>query len=451
MPISTRQLVGSTLALLVVGFVALAAIIGATIWLGERARQYSHDLFEVRDVKSSAVDLRAALQTAESSQRGYLYTGNEVYLSPYDLAKARAVAAAAGLPASLASYPDLAGAVGELSRAIGEKVVEMNELIRLKREGRDADALERVRTNRGKLLMDEINMLLTGVTLAADDRLAQLVKEQEDNALWLRLVSFVGGAVILGAALLAIFAIATHTRDLNAARRALASSNERLEHRVASRTSELAVANEEMKSARDRAETLLAEVNHRVANSLALVASLISIQMRSLPSGSAKSVLEETRGRVQAIAQAHKRLYDGKNVQEVALDEYLTALLDEFKATAEGNGGVTLKYDLEPLHLPTDSAINLGVVVSEWALNAFKYAYPDGTGEVRIALRRDGQDAGLLSVEDDGVGREELAQPKGTGVGTRIANAMATNMRATIEYVSKSPGTLARLRFPLAA
>jgi len=449
MPISTRQLVGSTLVLLAVGFIALAVIIGATIWLGERARHYSNEVFEVRDVKSLAVDLRAALQTAESSERGYLYTGNEVYLSPYDLAKSRAVAAAAELPSSLTPYPDLAGAVGELSRAIGEKVAGMDELIRLKREGRDADALERVRTNRGKLLMDEVNMLLTGVTLAADGRLAQLVEEQEDNALWLRLVSFVGGAVILGAALLAMFAIATHTRDLNAARRELASSNERLEQRVASRTSELAVANEKMKAARDRAETLLAEVNHRVANSLALVAALISIQMRSLSSASAKSALEETRGRVQAIAQAHKRLYDGKNVQEVALDEYLAALLEQFKTTAEG--GITLKYELESLHLPTDSAINLGVVVSEWALNAFKYAYPEGTGEVRIMLRRDGQDTGLLSVEDDGVGRDELAQPKGTGVGTRIANAMATNMRATIEYISKSPGTLARLRFPLAA
>jgi CHASE3 domain sensor protein len=104
MPISTRQLVGSTFALLVLGFVALAVIIGATIWLGERERVYSRDLFEVRDVKALAVDLRAALQTAESSQRGYLYTGNEVYLAPYDLAKRRATAAAAGLPASLAVF-----------------------------------------------------------------------------------------------------------------------------------------------------------------------------------------------------------------------------------------------------------------------------------------------------------------------------------------------------------
>jgi two-component sensor histidine kinase len=434
-----------------VGFVALAAIIGTTIWLGERAQVYSANVIEVRDVKALAVDLRAALQTAESSERGYLYTGNEVYLAPYDLAERRAAVAVAELPAALASYPDLAGALRELNKAIKAKSSDMDELVRLKRDGKDTEALQRVRTNRGKLLMDEINMLLTGVTLATDSRLAQLVSEQEDNALWLRLISFVGGAVILGAALLAIFAITRYTRDLNAARGELASSNERLEQRVAARTSELAVANDQMKAARDRAEALLSEVNHRVANSLALVASLISIQMRSNSSAPAASALEETRARVLAIAQAHKRLYDGKNVQEVALDEYLAGLLEQFKATVEGDGGVTLKYELEPLHLPTDAAINLGVVVSEWALNAFKYAYPHGRGEVRIALKKDGDDAALLTVEDDGIGITEASKPKGTGVGTRIANAMAANMRATIEYVSKSPGTLAQLRFPLAA
>lgn len=449
MPLSTSQLIGSSLALLMVGFVALAVIIGTTIWLGERAQTYSASVIEVRDVKALAVDLRAAVQTAESSERGYLYTGNEVYLAPYDLAKRRAAAAVAQLPTSLSSYPDLAGAVHELNRAITEKMSDMDELIQLKRDGHDGDALQRVRSNHGKLLMDEVNMLLAGVTLAADGRLTQLLKEQEDNALWLRLVSFVGGGVVLAAALLAIFAITNYTRDLNAARRELAFSNEKLEQRVADRTSELAVANEQMKAARDRAEALLSEVNHRVANSLALVASLISIQMRSHSSASAMSALEETRARVQAIAQAHKRLYDGNNVQEVALHEYLGGLLEQFKATAEGDGGVTLRYELEPLHLPTDAAINLGVVVSEWALNAFKYAYPHGRGEVRIALKRDGEDAGLLTVDDDGIGRSDTSAPKGTGVGTRIANAMAANMRATIEYASKSPGTLARLRFPL--
>lgn len=449
MPISTRQLVGSTLALLAIAFIALLAIVGTNVWLNERARTYSIEVLEVRDLKTIAADLRAAMQTAESSQRGYLYTGNEIYLSPYDLAKSRAIATMADLPEQAADYTILNGAIAQLERSVSEKIAGMDLLIQLKRVGDETRAQQLVRTNRDKFLMDEISMLMTGVTLAADNQLAKLLAEQQDNAAWLRVVSIVGGAVILAAALAGIVAITIYTRDLNDARRELASSNNMLEHRVSERTAELAVTSENMRAARDHAEMLLSEVNHRVANSLALVVSLINIQMRTVETGSARSVLEETRARVQAIALVHKRLYDGQNVQQVALNEYLAGILDQFKLTAEADGGIQLTYHLQPLELSTDASVNLGVILSEWILNALKYAYPDGRGEVRVFLSGIGDGMGSLVVEDDGVGRSEDAPAQGTGVGTRIANAMAANMNATIEYQVRSPGTSARVEFRL--
>jgi hypothetical protein len=90
--------------------------LSANIWLGERAQHYSREVTEARDVKSIAVDLKAALQTAESSQRGYLYTNNEIYLSPYDLAKERARNAATTLPSVLASYPEMHAALTRRNR-----------------------------------------------------------------------------------------------------------------------------------------------------------------------------------------------------------------------------------------------------------------------------------------------------------------------------------------------
>ena len=126
------------------------------------------------------------------------------------------------------------------------------------------------------------------------------------------------------------------------------------------------------------------------------------------------------------------------------------SLLEQFK-TAIDAGGISLRYELEPLKLKTDASINLGVVVTEWVMNAFKYAYPDKAGEVRVTLARDKDGFGILRVEDDGIGRDDTSKPKGTGVGTRIVNAMAANMGASIDYVAKSPGTSARLSFPLVA
>jgi two-component sensor histidine kinase len=442
MPISSRQFVSSTLALLAIGFLALCVILGTNIWLGERARLYSRDVIDARDVKAIAVDLRAALQTAESSQRGYVYTGNEIYLAPYDLAKERAQKTVAELSPFVAPYAALAQAVDRLKASTSNKIREMDELIELKQNRNDAAALALVRTNRGKLLMDEINLFVSGIVLAADNRLSDLVEEQSENALLLRLVSIVGSLVILAAALAAIFTIVKYTRELSLARTELTSANDRLEVRVASRTAELAIA-------RDRAEALLAEVNHRVANSLSLVASLVGLQTRGLQNEQVKAALDEVRARVQAIAMLHRRLYDGSDAREVALDEYVASLLEQFKTTSDARG-ILLRYELEPLTLKTDASINLGVVLSEWVMNAFKYAYPDNGGEVRVILTRDGQGFGILRVEDDGVGRDDMAKPKGTGVGTRIVNAMAASMGATIDYVAKSPGTSACLSFPLA-
>jgi two-component sensor histidine kinase len=450
MPISSRQFVGSTLALLTIGFLALCSILGTNIWLGERARTYSGQVIAARDVKASAVDLRTALQTAESSQRGYLYTNNEIYLAPYDLAKGRAEKAVRDLPLLLESYPGMGAVVMRLNSTISDKINEMDQLIQFKQSRDDAAALALVRTNRGKLLMDELNLFINGIILAADNRLAELVKEQTENALLLRVVSIVGGLVILVAALIAIVTIVRYTRELNLARNGLITANDRLEQRVAARTAELAVANKEMRQARDRARTLLAEVNHRVANSLSLVASLIGLQTRSLQDDSAKVALDEANTRVQAIAMVHRRLYDDGDVREVALDKYLAELLEQFKTTVGAAEGISLKYELEPLKLKTDASINLGVILSEWVMNAFKYAYPNKAGEVRVILTRDENSFGTLRVEDDGVGRDDQAKPRGTGVGTRIVNAMAASMGAAIEYDARSPGTSARLSFPLA-
>jgi two-component sensor histidine kinase/CHASE3 domain sensor protein len=451
MPISSRQFVSSTLALLVIGFLALLAIVATNIWLGERARLYSREVLEARDAKAIAVDLKAALQTAESSQRGYLYTGNEVYLAPYDLAKTRAQNAVSDLHPNLVAYPELKPAIERLVSTVSDKIAEMEQSIQLKQRRDEAATLAFVRTNRGKLLMDEVNLFTTGIVLAADHRLAELVDEQTENALLLRLISVIGGVVILATALLAIFTIVRYTQELNKARSDLASANDRLEQRVATRTAELGRANELMRDARDRAQTLLTEVNHRVANSLTLVVSLIGIQLRSLQSNAAKSALEEARARVQAIAMVHKRLYDDGNVQEVALDEYLAGLLEQFKTTVDSAAGISLKYEFEPLRLKTDASINLGVVVTEWVMNAFKYAYPDQPGEIRVILTSNGGGFAVLRVEDDGVGRSEEAKVQGTGVGTKVVRAMAASMNATIEYVAGSPGTSARFSFPLTA
>ena len=87
--------------------------------------------------------------------------------------------------------------------------------------------------------------------------------------------------------------------------------------------------------------------------------------------------------------------------------------------------GRSLWYEVEPLRLSTDASVNLGVVVTEWVTNAFKYAYPDRAGQVRVRLKRSSDRQAELLVEDDGIGRQANPTIRGTGPGTRIVNARA--------------------------
>src|SRR5262245_2954127 len=87
MPVTTRFFVRSTSVFLIVGLLALLSILGMTFWLSERAQTYFDEALSARDLRVTAVELRSALQTAEASQRGFLFTGSEIYLAPYDAAK----------------------------------------------------------------------------------------------------------------------------------------------------------------------------------------------------------------------------------------------------------------------------------------------------------------------------------------------------------------------------
>ena len=83
----------------------------------------------------------------------------------------------------------------------------------------------------------------------------------------------------------------------------------------------------ELAQARDRAEVLLAEVNHRVANSLSLVASLVRLQANAAERQGGEGGARRDQARILAISLVHKRLYSSGDVRFVALDEYLSSLL----------------------------------------------------------------------------------------------------------------------------
>ena len=227
----------------------------------------------------------------------------------------------------------------------------------------------------------------------------------------------------------------------------LATSIRQSQHQVRLQR-EREAALQELQESRDRLEKLAAqqalllqEVNHRIANSLQLISSLIELQARKVADADAREALKRAAERVEAVTLVHRRLYTSNDVEFVAMDQYLEGLIDELRRAVTGEERQNrISLVAEPIRVETDKAVSIGLIVNELVTNALKYAYPDRDGEIRVGFRRDA-DAVRLVVEDDGVGYQAGAAPKGSGLGSVIVGAMARMVKASVAIDSSTCGT----------
>lgn len=205
-------------------------------------------------------------------------------------------------------------------------------------------------------------------------------------------------------------------------------------------------AETQLRESHERLEAMLHEVNHRVANSLQLVSAFVYMQARNAGNEETKAALGDTQRRIAAIAQVHRRLYTGDSVNKVDMAEYLGSLLNDLEETwSTPEAPRSLSLVAEPVELPTDKAVAVGVIVNELVSNACKYAYgADAKGEVRVELRAEG-DKFLLRIEDDGCGMPADGAVKGTGLGSKLINAMAATLKSSVDYDIRHEGVRATL------
>ncbi|CAL1692846.1 hypothetical protein MMB232_03029 [Brevundimonas subvibrioides] len=187
---------------------------------------------------------------------------------------------------------------------------------------------------------------------------------------------------------------------------------------------------------------LLQELQHRVANSLQIIASVILQSARKSTSEETRINLRDAHSRVMSVAALQQQLAASR-LGAVELEPYFTQLCKSIAASMI-HDPTRLKLTVEADESSTDAdvSVSLGLVVTELVINALKHAFPGGrSGTIVVAYRSHGPNW-TLSVRDDGVGMPRDAASATPGLGTSIVEALARQLKARIQVESGSHGTL---------
>jgi PAS domain S-box-containing protein len=199
-------------------------------------------------------------------------------------------------------------------------------------------------------------------------------------------------------------------------------------------------------------DLLMRETHHRVKNSLALVASMLSLQIRRIHNPEARVHLSDAYQRILAVAHLHERLYQGDHADQVDLDGLLQGLcadLRESVRAVEGGQNVIAETDVR-MFISADNALPLAIVVSELVTNAVKYAHPDGSpGTITIRCIRSEANTLDLCIRDDGVGLPPGFDPAASGgLGMSIIRALVDQLKGKLSFRSDGGGTEVSLTVP---
>ena len=188
---------------------------------------------------------------------------------------------------------------------------------------------------------------------------------------------------------------------------------------------------------------LLEELQHRVANSLQIIASIIMMKAKAVDSEETRVHLQDTHKRVMSVATVQQQLHASGAAGPIEMGPYLETLRGSRSSMISDDLKISLKVLGASGSANCREAESLGLIVTELVINSLKHAFNEDTkdGQITVAYDVSGTDW-KLSVADNGVGKPDgvFAQPK-AGLGTGIVNALAKQLNAQVETLSGPQGT----------
>jgi len=377
----TRKAFRLQLLPLIAGFAVLAAIVGTRSLLIESQQADNIAVRDAFELERHIVQTLSLVQDAETGQRGYLLTGEDPYLGPYQSAVEALPGELDRLKPAMADDAQRAAELGELKSAIGDKLKELADTIAIYQSGDRAGALAMVRDDRGKAYMDRVREVVSNIRQNENAVLQARLAAADSSGTWLSRASI---ATLVGLLLLGLFSALDLRRRLaaiDASQEQLTVANAALVSEIATR--ETAEAQVRQMQKMEAIGQLTGGIAHDFNNMLAVVISAMNLIQRKLARGETEigQFVESALDAAQRAARLTQRLLAFSRQQPLApqvvdanrllagMSDLLLRTLGEQVAIETVLGGGLWKTNADPGQIE-NAILNL-------AVNA-RDAMPDG-------------------------------------------------------------------------
>jgi PAS domain S-box-containing protein len=191
-------------------------------------------------------------------------------------------------------------------------------------------------------------------------------------------------------------------------------------------------------------DMLLQEIQHRVANSLQIIASILLIKARTVQSEETRLQLEDAHQRVMSVAAVQQHLQVSGRGATIDIGNYLTKLCETLAQSMIGDSRpITLKVETDAGTVVSHQAVSIGLIVTELVMNALKHAFPDDKNDAAILVSYNVSDTDWQpTISDNGSGMPDPnASRKKGGLGTSLVRSLAKQLDAQVSIACDANGT----------
>lgn len=190
-----------------------------------------------------------------------------------------------------------------------------------------------------------------------------------------------------------------------------------------------------LENAVEEQQTLLAELNHRVKNNMAIIISLLNMQKNRTDNPETLEALQDVHDRVMSMALVHQKMYQNKNISMVELAPYITELIAEIRNSIDIKKNITFRTEIEPIQLDLSTTIPLGLILNELITNAIKHAFPNKENpEIFISLKQVDDNHFEVLVLDNGIGSTAPNLSKRNGLGMKLIESLTEQINGKCEF-----------------